>query len=66
MIATDANTIVSAWIKNYSDALHSYVLGRVRNVAVAKDILQETFIAAWKGYKNFRNEAEEKPGCFPF
>ncbi len=64
MTETDANTIVSSWIKNYSDVLYGHAYGRVKDAAIAKDILQETFIAGWKGYKDFRNEAEEKTWLF--
>lgn len=64
MTATDANAIVSSWMKNYSDTLYSYVLCRVKDAGTARDILQETFIAGWKGYEDFRNEAEEKTWLF--
>ncbi len=60
----DANHIVNEWIKNYSDTFFNYVQKRVTDKTAVKDILQETFIAAWKNSSGFKKEAGEKTWLF--
>ena len=52
------------WIHNYSDALYSYTLPRVNDAALAEDIVQETFLSAWKARDSFKGEASEKSWLF--
>ncbi|MEO6583720.1 MAG: RNA polymerase sigma factor [Ferruginibacter sp.] len=59
MIVEDVNQ-VNEWIKNYSDTFFNYIHARVKDKTAAKDILQETFIAAWKSRASFKKEAAEK------
>ena len=48
------------WINNYADALYSYTLHRVNDAALAEDIVQETFLSAWKARDSYKGEASEK------
>lgn len=48
------------WINQYADALYSYTLPRVNDSALAEDIVQETFLSAWKARDTFKGEASEK------
>ena len=48
------------WIKNYSDALYAYTLARVSDTGLAEDIVQETFLSAWKARESYKGEASEK------
>ncbi len=64
MRADKAHDIINKWIEKYSDTLHSYVYKRVPDKTSVKDILQDTFIAAWKNYDSFKNEADEKTWLF--
>lgn len=64
MIAENALHIVNDWIKKYSDIFFNYLYIRVGDKTVAKDILQETFIAAWKNSSSFKNESGEKTWLF--
>ncbi len=59
MVAEDVNQI-NEWIKNYSDTFFNYIHARLKDKTAAKDILQETFIAAWKSRRRFKKEAGEK------
>ncbi len=47
MIEEDLHNTVNEWIRKYSDTLYNYIFKRVPDKAAAKDILQETFIAAF-------------------
>jgi RNA polymerase sigma-70 factor (TIGR02943 family) len=49
------------WVDNYSDALFAYTLKRIgNNVEQAEDIVQETFLSAWKSKETFNATASEK------
>jgi RNA polymerase sigma-70 factor (ECF subfamily) len=52
------------WITNYSDALYSFTLPRVNDAPLAEDIVQETFLSAWKARDTFKGEASEKSWLF--
>ncbi len=48
------------WITNYADKLFAYTLLRVSDRGIAEDIVQETFLSAWKAKDSFKGEASEK------
>ncbi len=64
MIADEANNTLNEWIINYSDDFFNYICSRVIDKSAARDILQETFIAAWKNISSFKNESSEKTWLF--
>ncbi|MEO6221257.1 MAG: sigma-70 family RNA polymerase sigma factor [Ginsengibacter sp.] len=64
MVTNDANQSVNDWINEYSDIFFDYLYNRVCDKTVAKDILQETFVAAWKNYSSFKNKSSEKTWLF--
>jgi RNA polymerase sigma-70 factor (ECF subfamily) len=41
------------WVDRYGDLLYSYALLRVRRPEVAADLVQETFVEAWKARDSF-------------
>lgn len=41
------------WVDRYGDMLMSYAHARVQSQEVAEDLVQETFLAAWKSFKLF-------------
>jgi RNA polymerase sigma-70 factor (ECF subfamily) len=48
------------WVVNYSDALYSYTLARVQSTTQAEDIVQETFLSAWRARNTYNGLASEK------
>jgi RNA polymerase sigma-70 factor (TIGR02943 family) len=52
------------WVSDYSDMLYRYALPRVNDNEIAKDLIQETFLAAWRNYDNFKGEISEKNWLF--
>ena len=64
MDTKNADTQVNEWIKKYSDIFFNYVYKRLPDKASAKEILQETFIAAWKSSDSFKNRANERTWLF--
>lgn len=45
---------IEKWVEKYSDELYRYILMRVRDEALAKDLVQETFLAAVKSRSQFK------------
>ncbi len=48
------------WVNNYADPLYAYTIVRINDTAAAEDIVQETFLSAWKARDTFLGEASEK------
>jgi RNA polymerase sigma-70 factor (ECF subfamily) len=48
------------WVEEHGDYLFKYALSRLRDPARAEDLVQETFLAALKGSKDFQGRSSEK------
>lgn len=48
------------WLDEYGDKLYRYALMRVRDAAIAEDLVQETFLAALKARSNFKQQSSEQ------
>ena len=48
------------WVDLHGDCLYRYALIRVRHPEVAEDLVQETFLAAFRTYANFRGNSSER------
>jgi RNA polymerase sigma-70 factor (ECF subfamily) len=48
------------WVAEHGDCLYRYALLRVREPAVAEDLVQETFLAAIKGRDRFAGQSAER------
>jgi RNA polymerase sigma-70 factor (ECF subfamily) len=48
------------WVDEHGDYLFKYALLRLRDAARAEDLVQDTFLAALKGGKNFAGRSAEK------
>jgi len=60
MCATAAVQEAEKWVEAYGDKLYRHALARVRNAAVAEDLVQETFVSAWKS-RHSSPPAESEP-----
>lgn len=54
----------TAWVNEHADALYGYALRRVSGEEIAKDLVQETFLAAWRNRNTFRKEASARTWLF--
>lgn len=50
----------STWIDRYSDELYKFTCLRINNADDAKDLLQETFLAALRNIDSYRGDISEK------
>jgi RNA polymerase sigma-70 factor (ECF subfamily) len=48
------------WVKLHSNYLFNYTISRINNHAVAKDLVQDTFLAGLKAKDNFKGLASER------
>jgi RNA polymerase sigma-70 factor (ECF subfamily) len=48
------------WVNEYGDMLYRFALPRVNNAEIAKDLVQDTFLAAWRNHESFKGETSEK------
>jgi RNA polymerase sigma-70 factor (TIGR02943 family) len=50
----------SRWVDDHGECLYRYALVRVRKAEVAEDLVQETFLAAVRGYEQFGGRSSER------
>jgi RNA polymerase sigma-70 factor (ECF subfamily) len=48
------------WVDDYGDYLYRYALSKLQEEATAKDVVQDTFLAAVKGAEGFSGKSSEK------
>lgn len=56
----DPNLDPETWVDQYGDYLYRFALSRIKDQAVAEDLVQETFMAALRGRKNFKGRSAVK------
>ena len=49
-----------SWVDKYADYLYNYAIVRVNDNELAKDLVQETFVAGLNSAKNFKGTASER------
>lgn len=52
------------WLELYGDLMFQYTLPRVNDNLLAEDLVQETFLSAFRNRANYRGEASEKNWLF--
>lgn len=50
----------NSWVVNYADYLYSYACTRIDDNDIARDLVQETFLAALEGWEKFDRRSSEK------
>ncbi len=48
------------WVDQYADYLFNFTVSRVTDAEIAKDLVQETFLAGLKSAKNYKGDAAER------
>jgi RNA polymerase sigma-70 factor (ECF subfamily) len=60
MNPNDVQTAAERWVDDHGECLFRYALVRVRKTEVAEDLVQETFLAAVRGYEKFGGRSSER------
>jgi RNA polymerase sigma-70 factor (ECF subfamily) len=60
MSAESAILKPGAWVNTYADYLYSLALIKVNSIETAEDLVQETFLSAFKAKDTFKNDSSEK------
>ncbi len=55
---------IQSWVEEYGDLLYRFALSRVYNETLAEDLVQSTYLAAIKGFKNFSGDSSPKTWLF--
>ena len=53
-------------VVNYADYLYSYACTRIDDNDIARDLVQETFLAALEGWENLIGVVQRRPGLRPY
>jgi RNA polymerase sigma-70 factor (TIGR02943 family) len=59
-LVADPNLDPETWVDQYGDYLYRFALSRIKDQAVAEDLVQETFLAALHGRKSFKGHSAVK------
>lgn len=52
------------WVNKYADMLYNYTITRVNDKGTAEDLVQDTFLSAWRAKDSYNAEASEKTWLF--
>ncbi len=52
------------WVDKYSTQMYRFALARVKDQDIAEEVVQETFLAAWKSKESFSGRSTEKSWLF--
>lgn len=63
-VQTEKHAEASKWVNDYSDMLYAFAVQRTGNAHLSRDMVQETFLAAWKNYDSYKGEASVKNWLF--
>lgn len=61
---TDKQEHFKIWVRDYSDLLYSYAIMKGFDHDEAKDLVQDTFLSAWRGMDGFEGKASVKNWLF--
>jgi RNA polymerase sigma-70 factor (TIGR02943 family) len=60
----EKETTFQNWVSEHSDILFRYALQRLQEEEICKDLVQETFLAAWRNMDGYKGDASVKNWLF--
>lgn len=61
---TDTAQIISDWVEAYTDAMYAWALHRVSDAELAKDIVQDVFVAAYQKINTYNGNSAPRTWLF--
>ena len=61
---TEIVTTLKEWVNSYSDAMLSWAVYKTSNRQASEDLVQETFMAAFKSFDSFKQKSHPKTWLF--
>lgn len=58
--AKSKEAVLELWVKKYSGELYNYAVVRIHNKQDAEDLVQTTFLKAFRSYDSFKQGADER------
>ena len=59
-----AKELFKDWVNDYNDQLYSWAYHKTSSKEMAEDLVQDTFLSAYKNLENFKNESNPKTWLF--
>lgn len=56
----EAKNQITEWVNEYTDSLYNWALLKVNKPALAEDLVQDTFLAAYTSISKFQNKSQPK------
>ncbi len=60
----DKHRVFTQWVNLFGDALYSWAFHKISDEALAQDLVQETFVAAYQNLANFKEASSPKTWLF--
>ncbi|MFT5479096.1 MAG: RNA polymerase sigma factor (sigma-70 family) [Bacteroidia bacterium] len=56
----NAQSVITEWVNVHSDALYAYGIKRISDDGIVKDLVQDTFLAAYQNFSRFEHRSKPK------
>lgn len=60
----EKNNTVENWVQCHYRELYTWARFKTNDTSLAEDLVQDTFLSAWKGYSNFKGDSNPKTWLF--
>ena len=64
MTSSEKNKLFNEWVAQFTDKMFSWAYHKTSNKELAEDLVQETFLSAFKAIDNFKFESQPKTWLF--
>src|SRR5688572_3118325 len=59
-VKATSTTSPDRWVETHGDYLFNFAIGQVRDAGIAEDLVQDTFLAAFKARERFAGESSDR------
>jgi RNA polymerase sigma-70 factor (TIGR02943 family) len=58
------NELINKWVEDFTDELYKWALYKTSSKEIAEDLVQDTFLSAFKAIENFKGDSQPKTWLF--